>query len=103
MTVRTQRWDPGEPPDRQDLEEKLETEGLSYYSWSNGPGYRYSPHSHSYEKILYVVEGSIVFTLPDAGEQVELLPGDRMDLPAGVEHAALVGPQGVVCLEGHGR
>lgn len=103
MTVRIQRWESVDPPKRQELEEQLENEGLSYYSWSNRAGYRYSPHSHSYEKILYVVEGSIVFTLPDRRDQIELFPGDRMDLPAGVEHGALVGPQGVVCLEGHGR
>jgi hypothetical protein len=30
-----------------------------------------------------------------------MTPGDRLDLPAGVLHAALVGEQGVVCLEAH--
>jgi hypothetical protein len=28
-------------------------------------------------------------------------PGDRLDLPAGVRHSAIVGPQGVTCLEAH--
>jgi hypothetical protein len=30
-----------------------------------------------------------------------LNPGDRLDLPAGTVHDAVVGPQGVVCLEAH--
>lgn len=103
MTLRTERWDADAPPGREDLEGLLESEGVPYYSWSNSAGYRYSPHSHSYEKILYVVEGSIIFTLPETGEELELFPGDRMELPAGVSHGALVGPEGVVCLEGHRR
>jgi hypothetical protein len=29
------------------------------------------------------------------------MPGDRLDLPASVVHAAEVGENGVVCLEAH--
>ena len=36
-------------------------EGLSPYSWSNGPHDRYAAHSHSYNKVIYVVQGSITF------------------------------------------
>jgi quercetin dioxygenase-like cupin family protein len=50
---------------------------------------------------VYVVRGSITFGLPARGEALELHAGDRLDLPAGVIHDALVGPEGVVCLEGH--
>jgi hypothetical protein len=39
-------------------------------------------------------------TIRVEGRDVELRPGDRIDLPAGVEHAATVGPDGVECLEG---
>ena len=42
---------------------KLRTEAGGCYSWSNGPGDRYAAHSHSFEKILYCVSGSITFTL----------------------------------------
>ena len=50
------------------------------------------------------MHGSIRFVLPDHPEvehmgAIDLLPGDRMLLPAGVRHSALVGPQGVTCLE----
>ena len=32
---------------------------------------------------------------------IELASGDRIDLPAGTSHDALVGSQGVACLEAH--
>jgi len=45
--------------------------------------------------------GSIVFGLADRAEAFELQPGDRLDLPAGTKHDALVGDEGVTCLEAH--
>ena len=76
-------------------------EGLNPYSWSNSPFDVYSAHSHSYNKVIYVVQGSITFGLPELGKQLTLKTGDRLDLPAGVVHDAHVGAQGVVCLEAH--
>ncbi len=49
--------------------------------------------------MIYVLRGSITFGLPESGERLTLHPGDRLDLPAGVQHDAVVGPQGVACLE----
>jgi hypothetical protein len=51
--------------------------------------------------VLVCASGGIVFGLPRRGEHVTLGPGDRLDLPAGTEHDAVVGPEGVVCLEAH--
>jgi quercetin dioxygenase-like cupin family protein len=79
----------------------MSDEGLSPYSWSNGPHDRYTAHSHSYNKVIYVVQGSITFGLPDLGKQLNMKASDRLDLPAGVVHDAVVGGQGVVCLEAH--
>ena len=76
-------------------------EGLNPYSWSNGPFDVYAAHSHSYNKVIYVVQGSIIFGLPELDQQLTLKAGDRLDLPAGTVHEARVGAQGVVCLEGH--
>lgn len=87
--------------DERSLRESMRAEGLNPHSWSNLPGDRYSPHRHSYDKVIYVVRGSIEFTLPDLGDSVDLHAGDRLDLPAGVVHGAVVGPEGVHCLEGH--
>lgn len=76
-------------------------EGLDPYSWSNGPFDTYSAHSHGYDKVIYVVRGSITFGLPELGQELKLKAGDRLDLPAGVVHNATVGAEGVICLEGH--
>jgi quercetin dioxygenase-like cupin family protein len=76
-------------------------EGLSPYTWSNGPHDVYAAHSHSYNKVIYVVKGSITFGLPELRKQLALKAGDRLDLPAGTVHDAHVGADGVVCLEAH--
>jgi quercetin dioxygenase-like cupin family protein len=83
-----------------DLMTKLRGEASGCYSWSNGPGDRYSPHSHTYEKVLYCVDGSISFVLELEGRRLDLKAGDRMVLPAGTVHSAVVGPAGCTCIEG---
>ena len=93
------RWQKDTAPTEADLRQRMQAEGLSPSSWSNGPGDAYSVHSHSYTKILYCVRGSIRFRLPDSGEQLDLHPGDKMVLPAGARHSAVVGPAGVTCIE----
>ncbi len=69
-------------------------------SWGNGPGARYTEHVHAHDKVLVVVDGSIRFFV-SGGAHIDLAMGDRMDLPAGTGHGAVVGAQGVRCLEGH--
>ena len=51
--------------------------------------------------MIVVETGSIVFGLVDRGETVALGAGDRLELPAGTSHDAVVGPSGVTCLEAH--
>ncbi len=79
---------------------RLRGEATGCYTWSNGPGDRYGAHSHGYEKVLYCVDGSITFVLEDEGQSLELNAGDRMVLPAGTRHSAVVGPAGCTCIEG---
>jgi len=86
---------------RADLEARLRAEGLDAGSWGNGPGDRYAPHEHGYDKVLVCVDGSIRFGLPDVGRVVDLTVGDRLDLPAGTRHDAIAGRDGVTCLEAH--
>ena len=99
--ISIQRWHASEPPDEAAIRRLLADERLEPYRWSNGPGDVYPAHSHAYHKVIYVVRGSITFGLPQHGEQALLDAGDRLDLPAGVVHDAVVGPEGVVCLEAH--
>jgi len=85
----------------EELMARLKTEASGCYSWSNGPGDRYAAHSHNFEKVLYCVDGSITFVLENEGRRLELKPGDRMMLPSGTVHSAIVGPTGCTCIEGH--
>jgi quercetin dioxygenase-like cupin family protein len=82
---------------------RLRREASDCYSWSNGPGDMYAPHSHGYEKVLYCVGGSITFVLKGPDQRLELTAGDRMVLPAGTVHSAEVGPRGCTCIEGKGE
>ena len=51
--------------------------------------------------MIVVAAGSIRFGLPNSGGGHELALGDRLELPAGTTHDALVGGEGVTCLEAH--
>jgi len=84
-----------------DVADRLRSEGLDPSPWSNGPGDRYGAHEHGYDKVIVVERGSIGFGLPDHGRTVELATGDRLELPAGTVHDAIVGPSGVMCWEAH--
>jgi uncharacterized protein YjlB len=86
---------------RDDPGTRLRAEGLDPGAWSNGPGDRYAAHEHGYDKVLACAAGSIRFGLPGPGIVVDLAAGDRLDLPAGTTHHALVGADGVTCLEAH--
>lgn len=72
-------------------------EGLHPHRWSNEAGFRYAAHAHDYHKVLFCVDGSIVFRTDDG--ELPLGAGDRLDLPAGTVHSATVGPDGVTCVE----
>ena len=99
--IRVTPWRLNSPPTRDELWQLMTKEGLEPYAWSNDPLDIYSPHTHSYDKVIYVVSGSITFGLPDLERNLTLFPGDRLDLPKGTLHDALVGQYGVFCLEAH--
>ena len=100
-SIKVTSWPNEETPTRDELWRLMTNEGLSPYAWSNGPMDVYAAHTHTYDKVIYVVSGSITFGLPELERNVTLFPGDRLDLPKGTVHDALVGKDGVVCLEGH--
>jgi len=96
-----EKWIGERSPSEAEIRERLADEGLSAYSWSNGPGDVYSAHSHIFHKVIYVVKGSITFGLPNQGKQLSFEAGDRLELPQDTVHNAVVGPNGVTCLEAH--
>jgi quercetin dioxygenase-like cupin family protein len=80
---------------------RLAGEGLDASSWGNGPGDRYLAHRHDFDKVLVCVEGGIEFWLRELSRVARLEPGDRLDLPSNTLHEAVVGRDGVRCLEAH--
>jgi hypothetical protein len=86
---------------RRDAERSFRDEGCGApRGWSNGPGDRYGVHTHERPKVLFCLEGSIVFHADDG--DVALTSGDRLDLAAGTPHGATVGPDGCACIEAWG-
>ena len=97
MSYSVEPWPGDSAPPRDEVEAIFSREGLAPRAWSNGPGDRYSSHTHSYYKVLYCMEGTITFNVQD--EEVELAAGDRLEIPPGTSHSATVGPHGVTCIE----
>lgn len=95
------RWQEATEPQESTLRKRMQQEGLSPHSWSNGPGDTYAVHTHTYEKVLYCVHGSIRFVMPNSanGATVDLNSGDCLILPANTPHSAYVGSRGVTCIE----
>ena len=83
------------------LHDQLTREGLRPTRWSNDPQFVYGIHDHPYGKVLVVVSGSITFTIDGGKQVVPMQPGDRLTLPPRTPHSAIVGDEGVVCLEAH--
>ena len=79
----------------------LRSTGVEPVAWSNGPGDRYAPHDHAYTKLLVCAEGSITFLIGSAEMPVKLGAGEGFELPPHTRHAAVVGPFGCTCVEGH--
>lgn len=94
-------WQRQDAPTPASVAARLRDEGVEPYAWSNGPGDRYEVHDHSYTKLLMCAAGSITFLVGPDATAVTLQPGDGFVLPPGTAHAALVGPRGCTCLEGH--
>jgi mannose-6-phosphate isomerase-like protein (cupin superfamily) len=93
------RWPHSHPLPEKEIVAFFESRGLASTRWSNGPGEVYAAHTHTYQKTLFCVKGSITFSLPDLQQEIALHAGDRLIFPPATRHAATVGPEGVICIE----
>lgn len=93
------RWSGSQHPTISSITRLMQKEGLRPYMWMNMPNHRYAVRSHGYNKVLYVVDGTLEITLPDSNQRVVLRAGDRIDIPAGVRHGTNVGSNGARCVE----
>jgi quercetin dioxygenase-like cupin family protein len=98
-SVRLTRWHGSQHPSMSVITREMKKEGLRPYMWENMPNHRYAVRTHGYDKVLYVIEGSIEVTLPDLNQRMTLRPGDRVDIPAGIRHGTNVGLSGAKCAE----
>ncbi|RMD56625.1 MAG: cupin domain-containing protein [Candidatus Thermofonsia bacterium] len=99
--IQVKKWLEKEVPSEEWLVQQMEAEGFRPYRWQAAPEEVFQTHTHPFHKVIYVLQGSIIFGFPIDGEPTTLNPGDRLDLPAEVPHLAVAGPHGVVCLEAH--
>jgi mannose-6-phosphate isomerase-like protein (cupin superfamily) len=97
--IRIKRWSGGQHPTLSAITRQMKDEGLRPYMWMNTANHRYAVRSHGYDKVLYVVEGSVEVVFPDSNQRVILRAGDRTDIAAGVRHGAIVGRTGAKCVE----
>lgn len=102
-TVTVTRWQGSQHPSKANIMRLVKQERLRPYGWSNNPNHRYAVRSHNYDKVMYVVNGSIEVTLPDSNQRVTLRVGDRIDIPAGIRHGMIVGRSGAECIEASQR
>ncbi len=97
--IHIEKWSRQHIPTEVELKQILVAEGFDPMIWSGAAGDIFAEHVHNYHKIIFVVAGSITFGFPIDGEPTVLRVGDRLDLPANIRHNAVVGADGVTCLE----
>ena len=91
-------WNGDGEPVRHRLEETLLEEGFEPFAWVDEPGKRYDLHSHSHDESIWIISGSMTFTV--AGKTIALREGDRLMLPRTSPHQAEAGPDGCEYLVG---
>jgi len=91
-----------------DYERKLKLEGFAHvYTWTDEPGVTYPAHAHKGKVSFFVSEGKVSFfvsagsiTMKLDNNEVLVQTGERMDVPVGEIHTAVVGPDGCTFVVG---
>jgi quercetin dioxygenase-like cupin family protein len=77
---------------KEKLKQQLISEGFpEVYEWKDEAGTEYPEHAHKGRVALYITKGSITFY---GGIEKTISVGERFDVPVGVVHSAIVGPEG---------
>jgi quercetin dioxygenase-like cupin family protein len=99
MTIQVERWSKSFLPDAEELTRLMRDEGYSVFHWSDAPGTKYAPHSHSEDQSHWILRGEL--ELHVGHETYALRAGDRDFLPANTIHSAFVpGDEPVIYLIG---
>jgi quercetin dioxygenase-like cupin family protein len=79
--------------DEEEFKEQLRRQGFSrVYVWQDAAGAFYPDHTHEGLTAHIILDGEM--TLSMRGKSKTHRTGDRCDVPAGVVHAARMGPEG---------
>lgn len=74
------------------LIEQFKSEGFVHvFLWHDEPNTKYEEHAHKGKTAFYITKGSVTFT---SGFDKTFKEGERFDVPPGVLHTAIVGPEG---------
>lgn len=101
MKLEIVRWKGVVKPREGALRRQLEAEGFEVFRWRDDAAADYQPHAHDHDESLWLVRGEITFGI--GAERYALEPGDRLMLPRGTVHSALVGVDGCLYLVGQRR
>lgn len=86
----------------QEAEAQLRQEGCDeVYTWYDSPDFAYAPHAHPTATAHIIIEGQMTITMD--GQNLTLTPGQRIDVPANMEHTAVMGPDGCTYVVGEKR
>ena len=75
----------------------VEGDRMSFAVVELAPNSTVAEHQHANEQIGIVIHGSLSFTI--GGEARLLQPGDTYNIPGGVPHHAVTGPDGAVVID----
>ncbi len=75
----------------EDIKKELEQEFPIVYEWVDAPNTIYEEHFHQGKVSFYVTKGSVTFS---GGIEKTVVAGDYFNVPVGVKHTAVVGPEG---------
>lgn len=93
------RWQGAQYPTLSNISQLMNKEGLTPYHAVYTPNSRQPAHSHGFNKIFYLVEGTLEIGLPDKNIYFTLKAGDRVEIPRGTYYSLTVGATGAKCLE----
>lgn len=97
MLLRKYRWSRDYESAEEELVRLLDAKRITAERWMGEEFEDYTAHKHPFDKQIWCVEGSIVFTIDN--KEITLQAGDTLDLPADTIHTAKAGFSGVVCYE----
>jgi quercetin dioxygenase-like cupin family protein len=80
------------PINTKKLIDKLKQEKFAHvFEWSDKPNTEYPEHAHKGKVSFYIIRGSVTFS---GDIKITVNAGERFDVPVGVKHSAVVGPEG---------